>query len=276
MNYSTNILADSVADHGGRITTMEITFPRFVLDQITRHRVFSWSIESLRARPTELLLQEVQENPVIPEFSKRVKGMGVGDLLDADGQSQATQLWLDSRDHAVNSVMGLLDLDVDKSRMNQLLAPFLWSTAIVTGTEWQNFFALRTHKDASPEIQRIARLMRSGYENSEPVHVAMNDWHAPLATDYEMKAWDGVLKKACISAGRCGRGSYLAQHKEETPEESCLRSEKFALDGHWSPLEHPATPTANLFEKHGNFVGWKQFRKFFVDEAIFKPRKEDE
>jgi hypothetical protein len=47
---------------------------------------------------------------------------------------------------------------------------------------------------------------------------------------------------------------------------------------HASPAEHQATPDrlrpfANMVgweyqHLHGNFVGWKQFRKFFVGEAV--------
>jgi thymidylate synthase ThyX len=39
----------------------------------------------------------------------------------------------------------------------------MWHTVIVTATEWDNFFKLRTNEQAQYEIRRIADLMYEAY-----------------------------------------------------------------------------------------------------------------
>jgi len=57
--------------------------------------------------------------------------------------------------------------------------------------------------------------------------------------------------------------------------------DRLAAAGHWSPFEHPAQAIEGPPFWHGNFKGWKQYRKFFptkenrkVDlEALLEERK---
>ena len=48
-----------------------------------------------------------------------------------------------------------------KQVANRLLEPFMWHTVIVTATEWDNFWNLRCHPDAQPEIRLVAEAMRA-------------------------------------------------------------------------------------------------------------------
>ena len=41
MGFEAKVLADSVSPAGHRLTTLEATFPRFVLAEFNTHRVFS-------------------------------------------------------------------------------------------------------------------------------------------------------------------------------------------------------------------------------------------
>ena len=41
MGYSARVLLDSVSPAGVRLTTLEVTFPRFVLAEFNTHRVMS-------------------------------------------------------------------------------------------------------------------------------------------------------------------------------------------------------------------------------------------
>jgi hypothetical protein len=81
--YDVKVLADSIyglsSGQTARITTMQVTFPRFILAEINTHRAFSRNSASSRAIPTEKIIEQVVTNPFIPEtFNRRVKGMGVG------------------------------------------------------------------------------------------------------------------------------------------------------------------------------------------------------
>src|SRR4051812_47823071 len=80
-DYAAKILADSLSPEGIRLTTFEVTFPRFILAEFNTHRMLSRNSASSRAIPTEKLLKRVIDTPFVPSFNKRVKGMGVGEAL---------------------------------------------------------------------------------------------------------------------------------------------------------------------------------------------------
>lgn len=119
MSYAVNILADSVSPDGVRLTTLEVTFPRFILAEVNTHRMFSRNSASSRAIPPEKQIERVMEHPFIPEtFNTRVKGMGVGDALVGQDAAAAEETWLTARDNAVGAAEGLIALDCDKSRID--------------------------------------------------------------------------------------------------------------------------------------------------------------
>lgn len=277
MTYQATVLADSVGPHGLRLTTMEVTFPRAYLAEFNTHRMLSRNSESSRAIPTELQIERVLANPYVPEFALRVKGMGVGEVLEGTDKRAAEWAWLDARDAAVDAARHLLV--VAKDQANRLLEPFMWHTVIVSATEWDNFFNLRDHEAAAPPMQRIARLMKEALQESEPKCVGYEGWHIPMvgytermlgAGDQEVDIGGGthVPYEALVSAGRVARSSYSNHHKPETMRESKDRWERLALSGHWSPAEHPARCTRDR-SFIGNFRGWVQLRKHYPGEAVF-------
>lgn len=62
---SAEILADSICN-GHRITTMLLTYPRFIHGEVMTHRLFSRNSASSRAIPFEKMVKMVEENPFIP------------------------------------------------------------------------------------------------------------------------------------------------------------------------------------------------------------------
>ena len=88
------ILADSIGPHGIRLTTMEVVFPRPYLAEFNTHRMLSRNSASSRAVPTEKQIERVLENPYLPMFGARVKGMGVGEALDPREQGACQRRWL--------------------------------------------------------------------------------------------------------------------------------------------------------------------------------------
>lgn len=54
--------------------------------------------------------------------------------------------WLFARDKAVEAASILYVFKVTKQLCNRLLEPFVWTTELVSGTEWENFFELRCPK----------------------------------------------------------------------------------------------------------------------------------
>lgn len=283
MAYAAKIVADSISEAGDRLTTMEVTFPRMVLAEYNTHRVFSRNSASSRAIPVLKQLMRIEENPFIPIYwGKDQSGMQAEQELSLADQERATAIWLAARDDALKHTRALLNLGVHKQIANRLLEPFMWHTVIVTATEWSNFFALRAHADAQPEIRVIAELMQEAYNTSQPKLLREGEWHLPLIQPDE---YDGVFEFSeearKISSARCARVSYLTHDGKRDIEADLTLYERLVGGGHMSPLEHVAVPDfyvpdindfgdqfgpiSNGF--HGsNFRGWKQFRKFIPHE----------
>jgi thymidylate synthase ThyX len=60
--YKAEILADSLSPQGHRITTMKITFPRFILAEMNTHRVFSRNSASSRAIPFNKMVKRLSDH----------------------------------------------------------------------------------------------------------------------------------------------------------------------------------------------------------------------
>lgn len=293
--YKAEIVADSISPDGVRITSMLCVYPRFIHAEVLRHRVFSSSVASSRAIPTEKLIEQVREDPFVPEtFNERVQGMGVGEPLDERTQQAARAVWKNAADYAASYSDQLMGLGVDKSRVNRLLEPFLYVTHLITATEWSNFFALRDHPDAQPEFQKIARMMREVMDDSEPQHLEYGWWHLPFVTKEELfvlcDAREQEQSWKMASAGRCARVSYDKQSESEDYDRSIFRAQSLIESGHMSPLEHVARPLhpgeGNYYVSYlksnlesgdhdpattfiGNFRGWVQMRAEIPNQHDF-------
>jgi thymidylate synthase ThyX len=259
MAYAARVLLDSISEAGIRLTTMEVTFPRFVLAEFNTHRVLSRNSASSRAIPTSKMLERVDQDPVFPvEWGRNQKGMSASELLTSEDEEEARRAWLDARDAAVEQAQRLSHLKVHKQVVNRLLEPFLWHTVIVTATEWRNFFDLRCAPNAQPELRAAAIMMRDAIGKSEPQSVKNNDWHLPLLQPDE-RDLDLETKKK-IAAARCARVSYLTHAGAREIEKDLELFERLRTDRHLSPFEHVATP-ANDVAFHANFRGWVQMRQ---------------
>lgn len=139
------IIADSKNEFGDRITTFVLTFPRFILAELNTHRAFSRNSASSRAIPFRKMVEMVENDPFIPiKWMKEHKGMQGSEYLTGDFEiNEAKATWLIARDKAIHEAKNLSRIEVTKQICNRLLEPFLWHTAIVTATEFENFFELR-------------------------------------------------------------------------------------------------------------------------------------
>jgi hypothetical protein len=292
------IICDSISPEGVRLTTMEVKLHRFVLAELNTHRVFSRNSASSRAIPVSKMLERVKTDPAMPMFwGKNQAGMGAAVELDDIDKIRVTNRWLEARDRAIRSVEELMEIGLHKQLTNRLLEPWLWHTAIISSTEWTNFFAQRcainpesNQPFAQPEMYAAAMAMQQAYYESRPQQIGYNDWHLPYIQeeDYEwcrriVNSTGGavsekfgdpftiLLKK--ISAGRCARVSYLTHDGKRDPLEDIKLAERLssATPMHPSPFEHVATPRVG-FEFYtpvkGNFKGWKQYRHEFENESV--------
>lgn len=280
-NYSmidATIIADSKNGHGDRITTFVVTFPRIVLAEFNTHRALSRNSASSRAIPFEKMLKNVKENPFIPiAWQKDHKGMQGREYFSTIEVKDLQYSYLRGRDAAVERAEVLSGLGVTKQIANRMLEPYMWHTAIVTATEWENFFALRFHPEAEIHIAKLAEIMLGEYNQSIPKLLSAGQWHIPfgdrLEIPEEFKTYEGnfdtLLKrmemhKLKIATARCARVSYMTFDGQDDWNADIKLHDRLAEAGHWSPFEHCAQ--AGVSEWSGNFKGFYQYRKTFKDE----------
>ena len=301
------IICDSISPDGIRLTTMEVKMHRFILAEMNTHRIFSRNSASSRAIPVKKMLERVKTDPAMPVFwGKNQSGMGASEELSPLEKEEAIKQWLEARDQAVKNVETLQNLNVHKQLANRLLEPWLWHTAIISSTEWTNFFGQRcivnpetNQPYAQQEMYAAAMAMQKAYYESTPKLVGYCEWHLPYITEEDIEwvnKYFGIgmylpekiemnshLKK--ISAGRCARVSYLTHDGKRDPLEDINLADKLiaAKPMHPSPFEHVATPQD--FDPNqpwwgeardrckgqnplGNFRGWAQYRHEFLNENI--------
>lgn len=269
--YSTRILTDSLAPCGKRLTTWELTYPRFVHAELMTHRLLSRNSASSRAIPTEKLMARVREDPAMPRWwGRNQAGMQANEELDGSARAEAERLWLAARDQMLAAVEQLGKVGLHKQLANRLIEPWMFITVLVSATEFGNWFHLRNHRMAQPEIAWVARSMWGQYQEHAPAEVPEGGWHLPLVQPSELLSLDEATAKK-VSTGRCARVSYLTHEGVRDTDKDVELHDKLCAGpstgepGHWSPFEHVARALAEP-RRSGNFFGWSQYRKEFEAE----------
>lgn len=274
MPYECKILLDSTTatEHNKpwvRLTTFEITFPRIVLAEFNTHRVFGRNSASSRAIPVEKMIQKVLDDPFVPFFwGKKQSGMAAEREISLEEQESAKRQWLKGRDSAVEQAKSLLALGLHKQIANRVLETYMYHTVIVTATEFENFFKLRTHPTAQPEIRKIAEMMLEAYNESTPNYLEQEQWHVPMLTDEErLSDWLTTESALKIATGRLARVSYMTHTGVRDVSEDIKLHDSLAANGHFSPFEHCAQVRDDL--KIGSHLRYPfvPYRKFLNGES---------
>lgn len=302
MTITAKIIADSVSPQGHRLTTMELRYPRFIHSEFMTHRVFSRNASSSRAIPVERMIQDVIDDTAMPihwgknqpgmqakeEHHALVAGEGVTgyDHFDNvfDGVSRETA-WLKARDVAVQHARAFTKAGYHKQIVNRLLEPFMHINVVVTATDWDNFFTLRLHPDAQPEIHELARCMKKAMDESCPKMLHSGEWYLPYTSEEDVQRLLGAYKDfpdvatlrdlKVLSVARCASVSYktvdgkpMTMERAQSIYDKLVKADVF----HASPFEHQATPDESYISPNGtrlwdnpglqgNFLGWVQNRK---------------
>lgn len=268
------VIEDSIAENGVRLTTLQLCYPRFIHAEFMTHRVFSRNASSSRAIPVAKMIEQVRNDPAMPiHWGKNQAGMQANEELAPMAQDSARQLWMQAARDAASVAQVMADVGLHKQVANRILEPYQYMHVIVTATEWENFFELRNHPDAQPEIHALAKVMHFALAESRPVQRQENEWHLPYVTRAERVAFNNDLDLLLkLSAARCARVSYLT-HDGQTPsvEKDVALYDRLVGSKplHASPIEHQATPLPEADMWSGNFRGWLQNRKI-VENAIEK------
>lgn len=248
---SAEVILDSIDDTGDhRLTTMRIVHPRFILAEFNTHRVFSRNSASSRAIPTAKRIKQVREDPFIPiAWGRNQRGMSADQTLNDEEARDAELVWRIGAAYAADVAEKLDKIKTHKQIANRGLEPYLWHTALVSATEWDNFFALRISAAAQPEMRALAEAMKAARDASTPVERYR---HVP----FEEQGEDYSIHRA---VARAARTSYARELEPSTPEADFERFEQLRVDRHWSPFEHVAKQTTSKILE-ANFKGWYQLR----------------
>jgi thymidylate synthase ThyX len=270
--YEVKIIADSISKDGARLTTFQLTYPRYIHAELMTHRMFSRNASSSRAIPTAKLIENSLRDMVYPiEWGKNQAGMQAkAELLSEEDAIEAHNIWTNMAEYCAAGVKKLSELGVHKQWANRPLEWFGNITTLVTATEWPNWYELRDHEMAQPEIHNLAKIMRAAHNESKPELFYSSDWwHLPYVTKEEKATLtvDTLLK---ISTARCARVSYLTQEGISPTISKDLELYDRLVGSvplHASPCEHQAKIAIGPELWSGNFKGWVQHRKLL--EAKF-------
>ena len=240
MSIKAKVLADSVGPLGDRLTTLELTYPRFIHSELMTHREFSRNSASSRAIPVAKMLAKITEEPVVPVWWGKNQG-GMQAYEEISDKNAAEDWWRAAAQAAVEAANVGISMNLHKQIVNRIVEPWMWITVIVSSTSWTNFIGLRDHHAAEPHIQQLARCVREVLYVSIPKKLKAGEWHLPLIDDEERQSTD-VATLVKVSVGRCARVSYLTHDgKRDMAEDIALHDKLIVQEPlHASPAEHVA------------------------------------
>lgn len=270
--FAVKVRADSTAPHGGRITTMELTYPRCIHAEFMTHRMFSRNAASSRAIPITKYLDRVERAPFVPlRWGRNQAGMQAGDEHDDPKACRAH--WLSACREAVAHARVLARLGLHKQIVNRVVEPWAWITVIATGVDhaWENFFHLRCSPAAEPHICHLATMARAAYDGSTPTKLGVGRWHLPFF-GFPGDEVITVSNRPMVAVARCARVSYLTHEGNRDVQEDLRLHSRLVAGGHWSPFEHVAMASDDTRPEDGGNLGpgWVQYRKLYLNEYCMK------
>ncbi|QNO00570.1 hypothetical protein QGX17_gp098 [Pseudomonas phage phiPsa381] len=305
---SAKIIAISIAPNGQMIVTWELEYQRFIHGEFMTHRLFSRNAASSRAIPVSAIIDQVRNDPAMPiHWGQNQPGMQAKSELGRFRKKAAIKLWKLAARTACKLAEAMNRIGLHKQAANRTLEPYQTMKTVMTATCMDNFFWLRNHEDAQPEIRELARLMWEALQESEPNELKAGQWHVPY---YQSGFWlptgqreDGqvsdnhgyTLEEAlAISSSCCAQVSY--RKLDDTLEKAQMVYKRLVESEpvHASPFEHQATP---MYEPDfycgdcqqqpdwedgvthadrngkfwsGNLIGWVQHRQLIPNNVCMK------
>ena len=280
-NISAKVICDSISEQGVRLTTFEIEYPRFILAELNTHRQLSKNSSSSRAIPIKKMLSTIEDNMAVPVYWGKAKsGMQADGEVDEDDVWWYEEKWKFAFDEVSYRVEQLSDLvegkkgfmqALHKQVPNRLIEPFQMMKTVITGTDWSNFFNLRLHPDADPNICMLAYKMYQAMQESKPIELKVGEWHLPYVGFYRVKSGRGfgcveyftgvvgtesyhilTLEQAIkLSVASCASVSYRTENMTLEKSDKIFNMLIKAEVVHSSPLEHCATPVKPKFNELG-------------------------
>jgi hypothetical protein len=269
LSIKAEVIEDSVAAHGVRLTTVQARYHRFIHGELMTHRVFSRNAMSSRAVPIQRVIRQVRTDPAMPlHWGANQPGMQARSELQGLKLKLAKGTWRFAARVAARLAWALWKLGLHKQIVNRLLEPWQWMHTVISSTEWENFFELRTHPDAQPEMQALALAIQTAMAGSVPRRLKRGEWHLPFVREEERQKLSLEMQRR-VSTARCARVSYLMHdgHATTVEKDQALHDKLVAsTPRHASPAEHQAMAMKSS-EFIRNFRGWRQYRDVLEKDA---------
>ncbi len=210
MTITAKVILDSIAPNGARLTTFELTYPRFIHAELMTHRVFSRNAASSRAIPTPKKIERIRQDCAKPsEWGVNQKGMQAAGPLSQAQADLAEKTWMAAcntallfgeglcgiRCAACTKILskyadfcecGAAKLDLHKQVANRILEPFDHITVVLSATKLRNHFKLRLEIDEitkrplpDPTYFELATKWKAAFDASIPRLTQPGDWHLP-------------------------------------------------------------------------------------------------
>lgn len=241
-------------------------------------------------------------------WGKNIGGMQAKEELGPREKAKALEIWMRSMESAISYAKEMCALGIDdesrpiaahKQIVNRILEPYMHIKVLVSATEWSNFLALRDHGDAEPHIAMLAREIRKCLNDESTIQTLRpGEWHIPFVrkaqaeaimktitgTDGKRRADEFWPKAIKWGVSCCASTSYkTVDGFDMSLDRAIALHDKLvaAQPLHASPCEHVAQADSRSYthlgssrrtwdnsEQHGNFVGFRQYRKMLPGECL--------
>lgn len=279
------VIAHSVSPAGKKVVTWEHEAPRIIHSEFLRHRMFSNSVASSRAIPAKTMRKNIRKKMFIPWYwGKEQAGMQAeGEVGNISKFVLRCSWWLNAQINLSFSWWYSL-WGLHKQLANRNTEYLSYIKVVTTATEWDNFFALRDHELAQPEIQELAKKMKVAIDKSKPIKLKYGEWHTPYVNSIRNQAGRLIYFTSSFSQdqwtaeeAKTLSASCVAQTSYRTVDDSLAKAVKIthklktANPIHSSPFEAQLTPcsglsagvtgfTEDVVPMSGNSIGWVQQR----------------
>jgi hypothetical protein len=180
MAYACEVVCDSISPAGDRLTTLVVTAHIDALYKISKCRSLVVSfLEDVKPTPLVTAMQAALEDPFVPAGLK----------------GQARDGWWVARDKAHYAAYALSALGIDNVIAKRLLAPFLWETVVISGTDWDCVIRCAG-------MPSVTAMMIEAMRRSEPLVRKYEEWHVP-----ELKKAYGVEAHWLTDAGHAAQAT---------------------------------------------------------------------
>lgn len=294
MSYA-KVLKKSVSrETGVTLTSFELEYPRMIHSELMTHRMFSRNAASSRAVPVKKMITNIQNNKGLPVYwGKEQSGMQSARELTGIRLAIAKLLWHTGIQINLFGSRLLSAVKLHKQLTNRNTEYCSNIKIVLTATEFDNWYELRAHEEAQPEIQELANLMAKASFEADVDVLNADQWHLPYVDTrignngvqrYFIDGEEVSLKTAQrISASCCAQVSYRSTDMSIEKAERIYSRLVGGVPRHSSPFEHQGTPMdynsrrdsygvthQDIYGNHwsGNLREWVQFRQLIDSEVM--------